>query len=195
MLIFNKTKMRDILAAPALLRIEPQDIKFPEKLQIGIILLISAGYAFLVYGMIGHFKLELLGVTGAYVFIIVAILMLGQKSTPLVITNRGILKYPYVAEFWEDIESYTWETFTGSTRLPIQPGDSVATLYLVNKGGILRQRNIENRTGHTVLANCGIFFSPEQIESTDKIFQEHGIKKLINETKIIAQQSHPADPE
>jgi hypothetical protein len=183
MLIFNKGKMREILSAPEILRIEPQDIKFSKKLQLIIILIISIGYAMFIYKMIERSNLELLFVTGLFAVIIVAILLLSRKTTPFVITNRGLLKYPYVAEFWEDIESYTWETFTGAKRLPLQPSHSVTTLYLVNKGGILRQRNIENRTGHTVFGNCGIFFTHDQIEATDRIFQEHGIKKIPDRTE------------
>ena len=193
MQIFNKGKMKEIMEAPELLRIEPYEFKLSKTAQAIIISSLAVVYAVVVIKMIRGFNPELIFATGAYAVLIIAIMLLGRKATPFVITNRGLLKYPYVAEFWEDLENYTWETFTGFSRLPLQPADKVTTLYLVNKGGILRQRNIENRTGHTVLGNCGIFFSAEQIALTDKLFQDHGIKRITTENKTSAQQNAPGD--
>ncbi len=98
---------------------------------------------------------------------------LGQ---PLIITESGIVG-PNVAEFWEDIECYSWENFTGASKIF---GPKVFTacegicLKIKNKG--IFPRTLDGH-GHTKFAQYLIFFSPEQIAAAEEIFNLHGVKK------------------
>jgi hypothetical protein len=100
------------------------------------------------------------------------------RGRPLIITDRGITYYPLVAERWADIESYSWETFKGLSRIPGPTLFSLSegvTLRLMNKGII--PRNINIHSGHSTLAMFLVFFTSEQIEITDSILEQHGIRK------------------
>ena len=97
-------------------------------------------------------------------------------GNPLIITERGIVASPVVAELWEDIENYIWEEFKGLTKIP---GPTVLSMcegvcLRINNKGIF-QRNFEH--GHTIFGTYLIFFSPEQVTAAENIFNQHGIKK------------------
>ena len=102
------------------------------------------------------------------------------KGKPLIITERGITYYPLVAEKWTDIESYSWESFKGLSRIPgptLLSFSEGVCLRIMNKGII--QRNIDIKSGHSIFATFLIFFTPEQIALADAILGQHGIKKEI----------------
>lgn len=173
--VFKQKKVRDILSAEELLRIEPLDVSLPKPLKFILIGLLSLGYVYVLSRNYDDILL-ILGVSFAYVVILIAIVLLGKRSSPLIFTVRGIVKYPYLAEFWEDIDEYGWETFRGITKVPFSSQREGTCLYILNKGTF--QRNVETWTGHTMLAQYGIFFTPEQIQETEKIFQRFDIKKI-----------------
>ncbi|HDK81750.1 MAG TPA: hypothetical protein ENH31_04175 [Nitrospirae bacterium] len=105
-------------------------------------------------------------------------LLTTNKRQPLIFTDKGIAGALYIAEEWGDLESYGWEKFKGYKRIPLAPKENPICLYLINKGGDLRQRNIETWTGHTQLVNFGYFFNSKQIQSADEIFERFRINKI-----------------
>ena len=99
--------------------------------------------------------------------------VLGQ---PLIITDKGIAG-PHVAELWEDIECYSWETFKGAAEIlgpTIVSTCEGVCLRIKNKG--VFPRTLDGH-GHTMFAQFLIFFSPEQIAAAESIFNQHGINK------------------
>ena len=117
---------------------------------------------------------------GASIFLV--FLFGHTKGRPLIITDRGITYYPLMAEKWADSESYSWETFKGLSRIPGPTLFSLSegvTLRLTNKG--LIPRNIDIKSGHSLLAQLLIFFTPEQIAIADSILEQHGIRKKEKE--------------
>jgi hypothetical protein len=99
------------------------------------------------------------------------------EGIPLIFTEKGIYLSPRVAELWEDIEEYGWETFRGMRRTSLSRQGEGTTLYIINKGF---QHNIEPYFNHSVLSQYGIFFTPEQIQEAEKIFSQYGIRRIKN---------------
>ena len=98
------------------------------------------------------------------------------RGNPLIFTERGIVIDPLLVETWEDIETFRWEKFQGLTRISFSSKGEGMCLQIVNKGVI--QRNIETWTGHTMMAQYGIFFTKEQMKETEIIFQKYGISRI-----------------
>jgi len=111
--------------------------------------------------------------------------ILTTRGNPLLITKRGIALAPSMAEFWEDIQEYGWQSFKGWNKIYFSRkyGEGV-TLLIINKG--LSQRNILPYPVHSALANWAVFFTPEQIQLVEHIFNQHGIKKNIDSLYVEA---------
>jgi hypothetical protein len=87
---------------------------------------------------------------------------------------------PWIAELWEDIEQYGWESFRGASRVALSKKGEGTCLYIRNKG--LWQRNIESWFAHSALSQYGIFFNKEQVETAEAIFKAQEISKIeLNE--------------
>lgn len=101
-----------------------------------------------------------------------------NKGNPLIFTEKGIV-LPYItANYWNEIESYRWEDYTGWNKVP---GPRVFS----TSGGITLHVNLRGtmelfsgwravRAGN-ILATYLIFFSPEQIEQVESVFLEFGV--------------------
>ena len=187
--MLNKTKNNEILKAKELLRVDTVFQKMPNSRKkvamfvISVIFVVSIIYFAWINkssSMPKGFSIGIFLILALlYGLVLIVVSFLNKtRGNPLVFTTRGIVMYPLVSEYWEDIEDYQWEEFTGIKRLPGPTLFSTSTgtcLRLINKGFF--QRNLENHTGHSIFATWGIFFSPDQIIIAEKIFQEHGIKK------------------
>jgi hypothetical protein len=116
-------------------------------------------------------------IAAVYGLILIFIFISTLRGYPLIITDKGIAVPMLVAEFWSDIESYSWEKFYGANRMlgpTIFSTREGTTLKLKTKGMLPRTQ----QGGHSILSTYLIFFSPEQIEAAEKIFNEHGIRKI-----------------
>ncbi len=80
------------------------------------------------------------------------------------------------------MESYGWEEFKGLSKISFNPKEEGKSLYVINKGTF--QRNLETWTGHTMLAQYGIYFNAEEIKKIEGIFNKHGLKKQDQECDI-----------
>lgn len=183
--MFKRTKIKQISSAKELLRVDSINTKISKTARVLLVSLVSCIFLLLFTG--GLFlvvKDAPLNIKMAWAFMILLIYIVTllfvtriiTRSAPLIITERGFVIGSYSAEFWEDIEEYGWETFKGWGKISFSPHRAGICLYIKNKG--YSQRNLENWTGHSMLAQYGIFFTPEQIAETDKIFQQHGIPRI-----------------
>lgn len=181
----KRKKIQEIRSAPELLRVnsfykQPTDLR--RNILIAIIVIL-----FVFYLSIMMFVLNEKSVGERVAFIFATAMMLGialfvfftsyrRRDSSFVITEKGVFAEPGIAEFWEDIQEYGWEPFKSWNRVALSRkyGEGI-TLRIINKG--LFQRNIERWIWHSVLTQYGIFFNPEQVQMTDKIFQKYGIKK------------------
>ena len=184
--MLNRTKTKEILKGSELLKVaslqKPILIKSRKVLLsiVTTIYVLSLGYGvYITKDEPQNIQLYLLvGLTMLYAMVFYLTFVLrSAKENALIITENGIAYWPIVAEKWEDIESYTWEEFKGLRRVPGPTALSSCegtTLRLINKGFF--QRCLEGRTGHSIFATYLIFFSPEQIATTDDIIKQHGIQ-------------------
>jgi len=109
----------------------------------------------------------------------------GNRGNPLVFTDKGVV-LPFVAgSYWGEIESYSWEEYSGIRKVP---GPTVLSfsegtcLNIKPKGSILFSRWI-NGHGGSVMAIYLIFFSKEQIAQTEAIFCEYAVQKCANKSQ------------
>lgn len=183
--MLKRNKSKEILSAKELLRIDSINIRISKTTRGILILLASFIYLFLlIFGLLSVATGAPLIIKLSWVFLIslvfiIMLLIITKiiiRSSPLRMTERGIIIDPYLVELWEDIDSYGWETFKGLSKMSFSSKGEGTCLYILNKGTF--QRNVETWTGHTMLAQYGIFFTPEQIQETEKIFQRFGIKKI-----------------
>ncbi|MFA5313929.1 MAG: hypothetical protein WC375_11565 [Methanomassiliicoccales archaeon] len=184
-------KIDEIKSAKELLRIDSrygQVLNCKRNLLIGIIAFFFVSYLLAIISLKdGKIDSELVGfVFVASVLFMTAVLVIRKSSqtrgSTFLITEKGILLEPDIVEYWVDIKEYGWEIFKGFTRLSTTNKGEGTCLIIINKGFF--QRNILRWTGHSVLALYGIFFTPEQIQEIEKIFNQYDIKNNKNITYI-----------
>lgn len=177
-MISKTNKINNILSAKELLRVTSVEKKIPEFLKYIFIILITAVYLYTLNINQGEdtFMIWIVIVSMLYLLILVVVIRFTKgRGASLVITEKGVVINPMLAETWEDINRYGWETFKGTTKTSFFSKREGTSLLILNKGTF--QRNIETWTGHTMLGQYGILFTLEQIEKADRIFKEYGINK------------------
>ncbi len=188
---WNRRKVREIKSALELLRIDSIYKKvqsFNRNLLIVIIALFFIMYIlailFFMNKKINNEQLAIIFALSAIFILIVIIIKKSaqRRGSTFLITEKGILLEPDIAEYWADIKEYGWETFKGFSRLSVSDKGEGTCLIIFNNGFF--QRNILRWSWHSVLTQHGIFFSPEQIEETEKIFQKFGINR-IKDDKVV----------
>ena len=173
----KKQKIRGILIGNELLRIESIHRKVPKWIRYTALLIISIGYILALLLRLNEEELWLWvsAISVLYVLILVVVVRMTNEKNPFIVTEKGIVVDPYLAEVWEDIEGYGWETFKGLNRISLSAKERTC-LLIVNKGRF--QRNLENISNHSMLAQYGIFFNSEQMAETEIIFSQFGIRKI-----------------
>ncbi len=178
MIFAKKKKIREVLSAKELLRVASVEKKLPESLKYIIFILITLVYLYALNINQGEdtFMIWIVIVSMLYLLMLVVIIRFTKgRGASLVITEKGVVINPMLAELWEDINKYGWETFKGTTKTSFFSKREGTSLLILNKGTF--QRNTETWTGHTMLGQYGIIFTPEQIEKADRIFKEYGVNK------------------
>jgi hypothetical protein len=183
--MFNRNKCNEILKGRELLRVNSLRKPISPKKRKIVIAVITFLYLIgLIFGrLINPDRLDQMLVwslilTILYGTSILYFLFGGAMGEPLIITEKGVACYPGVVEIWSDLESYSWETFSGLSKVPgptLFSWTEGISLRLINKG--LIQRNLDIRSGHTLLTQYLIFFSRDEIATADAIFSQHGIVK------------------
>ena len=176
-MIRKKQKIREILIGNELLRIESIHRKVPKWIRYTALLIISIGYILALLIRLNEEELWLWvsAISVLYVLILLVIIRMTNEGNLFIVTEKGIVVDPYLAELWEDIEGYGWETFKGLNRISLSAKERTC-LLVVNKGRF--QRNHENISNHSMLAQHGIFFNSEQIAKAEVIFGQFGIRKI-----------------
>ncbi|TAN43612.1 MAG: hypothetical protein EPN25_00015 [Nitrospirae bacterium] len=180
----NENKIKSILKERELLKVNSLNKAVAPESRKSLLILASGVYIIgLAYGLwistdinnlMVMWSITLTLLYGFSIFII--IFLTTAKGSPLIITEKGIVCRPIVAEFWEDIESYNWEEFKGGTCMP------GSTLFSIGEGislklktkGLLPRTQLQ---GRTIFGTYLIFFSPEQMAITENIFDQQGINK------------------
>lgn len=159
-----RRKIDNILRAEKLLRVEPK--VFNKTLRLLLISILTIGLFYLI-AISSDVKLIFMFI-GIYSVLVVK--LLGKDATPLIFTGKGIVKSPYLAEYWRDIEKYYWEEFAKFKKAPFAPEANPISLYLIKRW-----------TDHNMLAHYGIFFNEEQIKKAEELFKKYGISKIDKE--------------
>jgi hypothetical protein len=182
--MWNRRKIDEIKSAKELFKIDSNYRKvqsFKRNLLIGLIAIFFILYlSMILFFMNKEIKNEQLAIVLSFLVIFILIVIVINKSaqrrgSAFLITEKGVLLEPDIAEYWTDIKGYGWETFKGFSRLSVSEKGEGTCLIIFNKGFF--QRNILRWSWHSVLTQHGIFFLPEQIEETEKIFQKFGINR------------------
>jgi hypothetical protein len=183
--MFRKEKCDQILQGRELLRINSLRKSIPAKKRNAAIAIITCLYIIgLIFGKFinpdrtDQMLVWSLILTILYGTSILYFLFGGPMGQPLIITEKGLSCFPAVVETWNDLESYSWETFSGLSKVPgptLFSWTEGVCLRLINKGMI--QRNLDVRSGHSILATYLIFFNPDEIATADVIFSQHGLVK------------------
>lgn len=176
MLIFKRKALQRVLAGNELLRVKSTYKPIPVLFIRTLIVILTIAYIFPFF----LFRDETIWIVWIasssllYVLLLAVVFKISYRGAPLLITDYGVAVDPYLVETWEDIDSYGWEAFGKKEETRKQK----VTLGILNKG--LAQRNLENWTGHSMLAQYGIFFTSEQIKQAEDIFNKYGIPKVNN---------------
>lgn len=192
-MMLKRRKIDEIKSARELLRIDSRYGKvqnFKRNMLIGIIAIFLVLYTLaILFLMDKKIDDEQIAFIFASLIIFILVVIVVRKSaqtrgSTFLITEKGILLGSDIVEYWADIYGYGWETLKGFTRLSTSSKGEGTCLIIFNKG--LFQRNILRWTSHSVLAQYGIFFTPEQIQEAEMIFNQHGIKKNKDFTYVKA---------
>lgn len=181
----KRKKIKEIQEARELMRIESRFKKasaFIRNISIGsiIVFYFLSLYFYLMNTMDKSTEERIAMALTAFSVIIMLIVVVNKilttRGNPLIITKKGIAFDHDIAEFWDDIQEYGWESFKGWKKMYLSRkyGEGI-TLLIINKG--LWQRNILPNPSHSLLANWAVFFTPEQIQEAENIFNKYGIKK------------------
>jgi len=185
----NQEKIEDVLAGKELLRVDSLHKQLPKKSKKIIFVVITSMYGLgMLYSLLlywGQSPLIYLipaMITACYcISLILYVSFTSNKGNPLIFTQKGIVLPNITATYWNEIESYGWEDYTGWNKVP---GPRV----LSTSGGITLHVNLREAMkelvsgwravrGGNILATYLIFFSPEQIEQVEGIFSEFGIQR------------------
>lgn len=186
-MISDRKKISEIKAAKELLKINSNYKKVQNSkrnMLVGIVAFLFIAYLLmLLFFMNKETISELLAIFFSLLVIFIIIVIVVYKSaqrrgSTFLITEKGILLEPDIAEYWTDVKGYGWETFKGISRLAMSGKGEGICLIIFNKG--IFQRNILRWSWHSVLTQHGIFFSPEQIKETENIFHDYGINNINN---------------
>ncbi len=184
-MLSTRKRLKEIREARELLRIESRFKKAPDfvrNILFGAVIVIYSGFLFFyLTSTVDNSAGERIAISFVVLSCIMGVFfpinkILTTRGNPLLITERGIALAPSMAEFWEDIQEYGWQSFQGLNKIYCSRkyGEGV-TLLIINKG--LSQRNILPYPEHSALANWAVFFTPEQSRVVEHIFNQHGIKK------------------
>jgi len=171
-------KRREILAAPELLRIEPEMMKM-SLLVITLVSVVVTLLCFMVLpGMIfGGFDtifIPFIGSVIAVTFILVIARIVQFNRKPLIFTQVGIAGGWMFCARYDELGTYQWENYKGI--FPILNKAKKTLLITLNKG-IFRDFAYTARGGGSILGACGYFFDTDQIKSVEKILDGFGVQK------------------
>ncbi len=158
----------ELLRVPSLLTAMPNSkVSGAVLLQIiGYIVVLIAGRLWLT-NTDGQYLAVVLSFAILFAVKIYFVLLGKQQGNPLIITERGIIIWPLIAEYWKDIETYRWEEVQ-------RPGPNPQT------GICLRLKARNNFPRNFVYDSFRAYltlFPSEHLSATNTIFQQHGIKK------------------
>ena len=93
------------------------------------------------------------------------------RRKTLIMTEKGFYIEPMLAEFWNDIAEYKWNTVQDASGNPIAgSGKEKSLLLFFNNQG--------SSPGICDLAQYGIFFTTDQIQQVERHCLLWGIKKI-----------------
>lgn len=190
--MLKSKKIREIRSEPELLRINSRYKKmtdFSKKLFIAFILILFIAYLSICMVFLkekgGSEQIAFISLTAILLAIALFVFYTTnrRKGSPLIITEKGVFAEPGIAEFWEDIESYAWEEYMGAlNKTDFSANDYRISLLIYTKN--FWNTNIEAKAprtlsfrDHSMLSQYGVFFTPDEVEETNKIFQSFGIKR------------------
>jgi hypothetical protein len=93
-----------------------------------------------------------------------------RRGKSFIVTDKGFFIDPLLADFWEDISEYKWNTAADVYRDLFSGKKQEISLLLYNNKGILPKIHD--------LVMYGIFFTADQVQYMDGIFSRLEIKKL-----------------
>ncbi len=143
---WKRKKTREIKSAKELLRIHSSYKKVQSSkrnLLIGTIALLLIIYlSIILFFTNKEMKSEQLAIVFSFLIIFILIVFVINKSTQrrgstFLITEKGILLEPDIAEYWMDIKGYEWETFRGFSRLTVSDKGKGSSLLLAHDRKIL----------------------------------------------------------
>jgi hypothetical protein len=185
----------EILEAPELLRIEPKGLKLSVITKTLLVFTMSLFYSMFMYGSIQTiltstrpgkqtfvtaFVVLAVMITAALIFLIPVIIK--DKRTPLVFTEKGIAGTGFFNAKYENIGTYGWETCSSSFALGQTSGEKNITLTLTSNKGLFPELAYRNRFGSSVLGTYCYFFNPSQIVAAEEILNKCDIKKSTDKT-------------
>lgn len=169
-------KRREILAAPELLRIEPEMMKM-SLLVISLVSVVVTLLCFMVLpGMIfGGFDTIFIPFIGSVITVtfILVIAQFNRKS--LIFTQVGIAGGGIFCARYDELGTYQWENYCGIFSIP---NIAKKTLLITSNRGIFRDFAYPARGGGSILGACGYFFDTDQIKSVEKILDGFGVRKV-----------------
>ncbi|HON58872.1 MAG TPA: hypothetical protein P5040_03640 [Smithella sp.] len=166
----------EILQGPELLRINPR----PDSSEGLLKLFLVFGGLLLVFfykdavGLLRekplNQQLVLIGMTVLFAGVAIFAIFKSRQiqSKVLIITEKGAFMGPLFAQRWQDISEYQWNTVGGKGN-PFLEKQSNPSLFLYNNKGSWPKTYD--------LAKYGIFFTTDQVQYLESLFNRLGIKK------------------
>jgi len=171
-------KRREILAAPELLRFEPEMMKI-SSLVITLVSVVATLLCFMalpgmIFGGFNAIFIPFIGsvITVTFILVIARIVQFNKKS--LIFTQVGIAGGEMFCARYDELGTYKWENYCGMFSTP---NIDRKTLFLTSNKGMFRNFAYMARGGGSILGAYGYFFDTDQIKSVEKILDGFGVRK------------------
>jgi hypothetical protein len=193
LVIFRWRIYREILNAQELFTISPQAFKAPTivrniTLIVYLLVCLSLFYIVIVLDYTQDKAIAMVLLISILSILFVPIILISNKTYPLVFTTKGIVMFPYIAEDWPDIIGYGWQTYADFSGLPLQTHKEKKVLFIVNKGSLFRQRNLA-KFSLSILGHHHVYPSEQQLSEIENIFLDHAINRFDTPVDAIDSQN------
>jgi len=175
----SKTKKRrEILAAPELLRIEPEMIKMSSLIillaSVVVTLLCFMVLPGMIFGRFDSIFIPFIGAVITVIFILVIARIVQSSRKSLLFTQVGIAGAGMFYARYDELGTYQWENYRGVFSIP---NIAKKTLLITSNKGMFRDFAYTARGGGSILGAYGYFFDIDQIKSAEKILDGFGVRK------------------
>jgi hypothetical protein len=184
------TKKHNIINSTEIYRVESVFAKYHVYIRTLCYLILTLFILLLIYEAIIHMPRDLSvimvpGLLIPYVVVFMVLNRIFSRGNPLIFTKKGIYLEPFIYEYWEDLESYSFKKYEGIHRITFSTKGTGIALSISNKSVLKRTTNLR---GHSYIATNGNFLSSNQVQDIMNIFNSYKIERNMLNDEIAYKQ-------